>query len=243
MSLENNELFEKFCEQIAKQSLSHYLLVRWSYSTYLDSNKKRTESVITKLDSSLLRRTLQEDNFQLIHERTQTKLQLSNYTEHINVFFEKLFGLPEKLKKHEKPKRNDKLREYLSKVSSKFLGHKCEYLDGIAFPIGLESNIVVSILNDYCFTFSTKERVPFKLVIETISYQDAYNIKKGVQPVFKSEEAQEEMEAESYILPQTYFGTEWKYAKREITNKSVYGKVKSHQIKCYMVKSGDDLRQ
>jgi hypothetical protein len=58
MSLENNELFEKFCEEIAKQSLSHYLLVRWSYSTYLDSNKKRTESVITKLDSSLLRRAL-----------------------------------------------------------------------------------------------------------------------------------------------------------------------------------------
>jgi hypothetical protein len=64
-----------------------------------------------------------------------------------------------------------------------------------------------------------------------------------MQPFFKSEEREEEMEAESYILPQTYFGTEWKHAKKEITSKSIYGKIKSHQIKCYMVKSGDDLRQ
>jgi len=59
MSLENNELFEKFCEKIAHESLSHYLLVRWSYSTYLDSNKKRTENIITKLDSSLLHQKAQ----------------------------------------------------------------------------------------------------------------------------------------------------------------------------------------
>ena len=57
MSLENNNLFENFCEKVALESLSHYLLVRWSYSTYLDSNKKQTESVIAKLDSCLLRRS------------------------------------------------------------------------------------------------------------------------------------------------------------------------------------------
>lgn len=124
----------------------------------------------------------------MIHQRTQQKLQLSNYTEHVNVFFEKLFTFPERLKRHEKVKRNDKLREYLTKISSKFLGHKGEYLDGIAFPINLNSNIVVAILNDYCFTFSTKERVPFKLVVETIGVSDALKIKNGVQPDFKSEE-------------------------------------------------------
>jgi len=50
-------------------------------------------------------------------------------------------------------------------------------------------------------------------------------------------------EPEAYILPQTYFGSVWKYQKAQIINKSIYGKIKSHKIKCYMVKSGDDLRQ
>jgi hypothetical protein len=50
------------------------------------------------------------------------------------------------------------------------MGHKCEYIDGIAFPIDLASNVVVNILTDYCFTFSTKERVPFKLAVETIAF-------------------------------------------------------------------------
>ena len=90
---------------------------------------------------------------------------LSNYTDHVNTFFEKLFAMPERLKRHEKAKRNDKLREYLTKLTGKYLNHKCEYLDGIAFPITLDSSIAVNILIDQCFTFSTKERVPFKLVI------------------------------------------------------------------------------
>jgi hypothetical protein len=47
---------------------------------------------------------------------------------------------------------------------------------------------MVSIVTDQCFTFSTKERVPFKLVVETISFGDAMKINKGIQPEFKSEE-------------------------------------------------------
>jgi hypothetical protein len=46
----------------------------------------------------------------------------------------------------------------------------------------LDSSIAVNILIDQCFTFSTKERVPFKLVIETISYADAARIRQGLQP-------------------------------------------------------------
>jgi len=68
------------------------------------------------------------------------------------------------------------------------MGHKCDYLDGISFPITLDSNIVVNILDEHCFTFSTKERVPFKLVLETISFSDAHKIKNGQPPVYKSEE-------------------------------------------------------
>lgn len=90
-----------------------------------------------------------------------------------------MFSLPEKLKKHDKPLRNGKLREYLGKLSKKFLNKKCEYLDGLAFPISLDSSIAVNIQLEQCFTFSTKERVPFKLVVETISFSDAVKLKKG----------------------------------------------------------------
>jgi hypothetical protein len=75
------------------------------------------------------------------------------------------------------------------------MGHKCEYLDGIAFPISLDSNIIVNILNEHCFTFSTKERVPFKLVVETISFNDARRIKCGEPPAYKTEEEREIEEA------------------------------------------------
>ena len=52
-----------------------------------------------------------------------------------------------------------------------------------------------------------------------------------------------EQEKEAYILPQSYFGTEWSKTRKQIVEKSIYGKIASHKIKCYMVKSGDDLRQ
>ena len=94
------------------------------------------------------------------------------------------------------------------------MGHKCEYLDGIAFPIKLDSNIVVNILNDHCFTFSTKERVPFKLVAETISHDDAYKIKNGKPPVYKSEVEQYQEESEPYVFPNSYFGSLWQKAKK-----------------------------
>lgn len=242
MSLEDNYLFERFCERMAAVSISHYLLVRWSYSTYLDSNKKKTESVIAKLDSSLLRRfSLEAATVEAINERTKAKLELSNYTENCNVFFEKLFHLPEKLKKYDKPKRNDKLREYMRRVSDKFFKQKGEYLDGIVFPIGTESSVVTSIATDHCFTFSTKERVPFKLVVETIGFEDAFRMKAGEQPEYK--EAEEAEEGRGFILPASYFGPEWAKTRAAISAKSIYGKIRSHRIQCFMVKSGDDLRQ
>jgi hypothetical protein len=59
--------------------------------------------------------------------------------------------------------------------------------------------------------------VPFKLVVETISFEDARNIKNGKPPLYKDEVDNASLEKESYILPQSYFGTEWRKTKREIT--------------------------
>jgi hypothetical protein len=53
----------------------------------LNFEQKKTESIIAKLDSSLLHKNKEEASLEAIKERTNEKLQLSNYTEHINVFF------------------------------------------------------------------------------------------------------------------------------------------------------------
>lgn len=70
----------------------------------------------------------------------------SNYTDTLNVFFERLFAVPERLKKYEKTKRYEKLKEYLSKLGEKYINNKMDYLEGIAFPINLQSSIAVKIL-------------------------------------------------------------------------------------------------
>lgn len=60
----------------------------------------------------------------------------------LNDFYERLFKIPEKLKKYEKPKRNEKLRQYLDKVTTTFMKDQNGFLNGIAFPIGEDSPIV-----------------------------------------------------------------------------------------------------
>ena len=44
------------------------------------------------------------------------------------------------------------------------------------------------MLTEYCFTFSTKERVPFKLVFETISFEDAMKYKNETKEEKEKEE-------------------------------------------------------
>ena len=58
----------------------------------------------------------------------------SNYLAVMNEFYERLFKIPEKLKKSEKGKRNEKLRNYLNKIVNTFLKDQNGYLNGLAFP-------------------------------------------------------------------------------------------------------------
>lgn len=51
------------------------------------------------------------------------------------------------------------------------------------------------------------------------------------------------MEGSSFILPQTYFGKEWRSVRAALKRSSKWGQVASHRVRCFMVKSGDDLRQ
>ena len=86
-----------------------------------------------------------------------------NYTISINDYYDRLFHIPDKLKKVGKEDRNHNLRQRLEKLHNKFYGKNPE-LKGVLLPIQHSSDMAVEVACSHCFTFSTKERVPFKIV-------------------------------------------------------------------------------
>jgi len=85
------------------------LLLRWSYSTYLEERDKARN----KLDNSIFAKnqTSQEglDINELAKQMKKKEMKL-NYTIALNDYYERIFAIPHKLKKYAKPERNDKLR-------------------------------------------------------------------------------------------------------------------------------------
>lgn len=75
--------------------------------------------------------------------RIKEKENYSNYLSVLNDFYERLFKIPEKLKKYEKVKRNEKLGQYIDKITNAFMKDQSGYLNGIAVPIDESSCIVI----------------------------------------------------------------------------------------------------
>lgn len=75
--------------------------------------------------------------------KIREKENYSNYLSVINDFYDRLFKIPEKLKKYEKTKRNEKLGQYLEKIATAFKKQENDYLNGIAIPIDQASCIVI----------------------------------------------------------------------------------------------------
>jgi hypothetical protein len=68
-----------------------------------------------------------------------------NYTIALNDYYERLFGIPEKLKRYAKAERNGKLRERLEKVHGRFLMQENQ-MRGILLPLQQSSCMVCSVL-------------------------------------------------------------------------------------------------
>jgi hypothetical protein len=129
-----------------------------------------------------------------------------NYTICLNDYYDRLFHIPDKLKKLPKEQRNANIRERLQKLHHKFY-HRNPELPAVMLPVQHNSAWAINVSYPHCFTFSTKERVPFKIVYETVSYEDLNNPSTLHYPVSPRSDPEEK---ESLILPQSYFGTEWK---------------------------------
>ncbi|KAE8888050.1 hypothetical protein PF005_g11416 [Phytophthora fragariae] len=80
-------------------------------------------------------------------------------------FVEALTDLAEQLIPTPRPTRNSELRKGLSDIQEQMLPSDVIYL-----PIGHSYHRVKGIQVDECFTFSTKERVPYFLCVEVLDY-------------------------------------------------------------------------
>ncbi len=104
MSLQQGYCFQKFWESLANEELSYYLLLRWSFSTYMAFNKKETDMICSKLDTCMIKRFKKEEFDKLeeieIMRKIKEKQNLSDYLSTINDFYRRIFEIPEKLKKY-----------------------------------------------------------------------------------------------------------------------------------------------
>ncbi|POM80488.1 Atypical/PI3K/PI4K protein kinase, partial [Phytophthora palmivora] len=80
-------------------------------------------------------------------------------------FVEALTDLAEQLIPTPRPQRNSELRKGLAEIEEQMLPSDVIYL-----PIGNSYHRVKGIQVDECFTFSTKERVPYFLCVEVLDY-------------------------------------------------------------------------
>ena len=197
MSIEPNELLEQYCEALSRHSLACYLLLRWSYSTYLQD----CLAARNKLDNCIFARNSQQLDFAALATQMRHKEMTLNYTIALNDYFDRLFAIPEKLRRYEKAERDFHLWERLAKLHNKFYQQNPSK-PAVLLPLQQNSCMAVSVAYHHCLTFSTKERVPFKIVFETISEAELES---------PPEEARKEgSEKESLVLPHSYFGTEWR---------------------------------
>jgi hypothetical protein len=64
-----------------------------------------------------------------------------NYTINLNDYYDRIFHIPEKLKKVPKEERNDNLRERLMKLHSKFYS-KNPHIKAVLLPVQHKSSMV-----------------------------------------------------------------------------------------------------
>ena len=88
----------------------------------------------------------------------------SNYTDTLNVFFERLFAVPEKLKKYEKTKRYEKLKEYLSKLGEKYINNK-KYRFRLLHSTITIGDILYRIAHIKTFTAQTYTLLPWYMTV------------------------------------------------------------------------------
>ncbi|GMF21252.1 unnamed protein product [Phytophthora lilii] len=140
-------------------------------------NLQRRRSIIFPTDSELDSTTLETDESfagHLLSKRNSIQDEArtdEGNSQQISLFkqtpkfVEALTDLAVQLIPTPRPRRNSKLRKGLNEIQEQMLPSDVIYL-----PIGNSYHRVKGIQVDECFTFSTKERVPYFLCVEVLDY-------------------------------------------------------------------------
>jgi hypothetical protein len=176
-------------------------------------------------------------------KKVEEKQKRLNYFNEQVQFFHQLTHLSSRLRDYPVGEiRNQKLRFELEKISFKHT---------VYLPFLKEKDTVEYILqiqSSYSTCFSTKERVPYLIVLETLKDKDGVSCKDILKETLKETTWEDWFQQENSISMNSeneinsIFGIPWSEKKEKIRKSSIYGHLKHWNCRSFIVKSNDDLR-
>ena len=163
------------------------LINKQIYDNFL---QKIEETLVNGIRSSLNNYIQYEnnDNNEIINKSVQKQIRLNYFNICID-FYMKLKNMCEELKNFEKgEKRKNALNNFLIKFNEEIINQRNEFKDNLKFSslfYGIilpfndtkstndnDNNLIVRIIPEYSFCFSTKERVPTKICVECVKVNE-----------------------------------------------------------------------
>ena len=178
------------------------LQITWLLTSFVEEkntliNKEIYDNFLQKIEETLvngIRSSLNNyiqydnnDNNDIINKSVEKQIRLNYFNICID-FYMKLKNMCEELKNFEKDKRKNELNNFLNKFNDEIINQRNEFKDNLKFSClfyGIilpfndtkstndnDNNLIVRIIPEYSFCFSTKERVPTKICVECVKVNE-----------------------------------------------------------------------
>lgn len=221
-----------------KSLISFHFAIKfsWIMDSWLKENPDDKELLDfrNKFEDLLFEPQQQTELFEKINEK---QIRSNFFNEQI-IFFYNLTDLSFRLKDYPPNIRNSRLKIELESIKIPINAY---------IPFLSEKQTMLRILkirSEYSRCFSTKERVPYLIVLEV---QDTG---KRIDKLFHSSEIELKIEKDKDVESNEkdekkmdeIFGTSWKKKKEIIAQKSYYSNFKNWDIYSFIAKARDDLR-
>ena len=206
-SLINKEIYDKFLQKIEETLVNG---IRSSLNNYVQYDNN--------------------DNNDIINKSVQKQIRLNYFNICID-FYMKLKNMCEDLRNFEKgEKRKNELNNFLNKFNDEIINQRNEFKDNLKFSClfyGIilpfndtkstndnDNNLIVRIIPEYSFCFSTKERVPTKICVECVKVNEC----KKWEKLYKNNNNKENEDDSSSISVNNNNNNNIFYNKDSISN-------------------------
>ena len=193
-SLINKEIYDKFLQKIEETLVNG---IRSSLNNYVQYDNN--------------------DNNDIINKSVQKQIRLNYFNICID-FYMKLKNMCEDLRNFEKgEKRKNELNNFLNKFNDEIINQRNEFKDNLKFSClfyGIilpfndtkstndnDNNLIVRIIPEYSFCFSTKERVPTKICVECVKVNEC----KKWEKLYKNNNNKENEDDSSSISVNNFY--------------------------------------